>query len=555
MFNPKVMTSPWQTVVNAIDSKDPIYRLLLDRYNAKVQSVKHQDKRTNTLALIEQTNAITKKPYTREIEYDRLDIGAWIAANTTVYTDKFDIKRRSLISGSVNTSSVNVDIPTLTNVLYQNHGIFISEADLTYGQDKSFKPVDTAYGMAYYLLNCTTYGDLVTYIGGNTLISHLNIGRANQSTSDSLILPGFSITRDQANDEVLQLKLPKLGDVDDWTVMFESVNNLTDKSAGVFWLKIELSADGSQWRVIDATGTTALLDATIVNTVTIVRSENVILLSGTVPSGESSTFDFEISEPIDDYILQRVTAYSKNPYATTLQFEMTSDGESIPVNDPESDLLQNHPIDLVKNNTILAHVNSNALTGRVDMPITLTDLIAVNYKEHARDTYKASTSVKYKYGVIDRVTTITHDEMVKGEITIPNLPELIRTGKFNKITFNGYSRINNGYDHGVWTFELKSVDLEASTMSIIIRERNELPLTIDALPIPVTNEFKYEVCADYMKFDLGDDSWYVSDHTGTNIVGNGPIKQQNVAVGLYLNTEMMLPELTYTKTIEEYQRG
>lgn len=575
MFNPTIMISPWDSVVKEIDSKDPIYRLLIDRYNVKVNSVKNQDKRANTIATCEQINSVTNKPYTRQIEYDRLDIGQWADSNTEVYTDKFGIKRRTLLSGSVNGSSINVDIPTLTTVLYESHNILISEGDLTYGDDKSFTPVNTDYGKAYYLLNCTTYGDVVTYTNGKTIVNHLNVGRETPFKEDSAILPSFSITRDQINNETLQIKLPKLGTTDDWGIMFESVNNLIDKNSGVFWVKLELSNDSKQWDIINIDGKIGAFTAGSTNTITITRNDNVLTLTGKNLNDIIETVSLEIKLPVDDYLLQRITSYSRNPYATTFQFEMSSDSSLIdePQLKVNSELAfsslfdsppplsittssSNNSVDLIKNNTISAHPKSNALTGRIDMPITLSDLTSVNYKEYAQNTYRTSNSVKYKMGTIDRVSTITSEELIKGEFKIAGLPELIRTGKFNKITFKGHSRLNNGYDHGAWSFEVVSVNLEANTMKVIIRERNKDALILESHPIPTDSIFKYEVCIDYMRFDLDEDTWWVSDYYGDNSVGDGTtIKQQNVGVSLHLNTEMVLPEVTYTKTITNYQRG
>lgn len=583
MFNPNAMISPWDSVVKEIDSKDPVYRLLIDRYNIKVNSVSSQDKRTNTIATCEQVNSVTNKPYTRQIEYDRLDIGQWAVNNTEVYTDKFGIKRRTLLSGSVNSSSINVDIPTLATTLYENHNILVSEADLTYGEDKSFTPVNTDYGKAYYLLNCTTYGDVVTYTSGKTIVNHLNVGRETPLRDDSAILPSFSITRDQINNETLQIKLPKLSTIDDWGIMFESVNNLVDKSSGVFWVKVELSNDSKQWNVVSVDGQAGAFAAGFVNTITVTRNDNSITLTGTNLNDVVETITVEIMLPVDDYLLQRITSYSRNPYATTFQFEMTSDSSLIdeqppeinpdidpelqpvttfnsvfdsPLMSPTTPSSSNTVVDLIKNNTISAHPKSNALTGRIDLPITLSDLTSVNYKEYAQNTYRASSAVKYKMGTIDRVSTIDSEKLIKGEFKITGLPELIRTGKFNKITFRGHSKLNNGYDHGVWSFEVMSVNLEANTMKVVIRERNKDALILESHPIPTVDTFKYEVCSDYMRFDLGANAWWVSDYYGDNGVGIGTsIKQQNVAVSLYLNTEMVLPEVTYTKTITNYQRG
>lgn len=561
MFDPSKLISPFQSTVNAIDAKDPIYKLLIDKYNAKVQSVNHQNKRTNSLAVIEQIDPKTKIPFTRQIEYDRLDIGEWMTVNTTTYVDKFGISRRSLISGNVNESSINVDIPTLATVLYDTHNIFISESDLTYGANRRFEPVNTDYGTAYILLNCTTYGDVVSYTSGNTVVNHLNIGRSIPIKDDNNILPGFSITRNQIDNETLQIKLPILDAIDDWSIMIESINNLTDKLAGVFWLKIELTEGATAWNVVDSKGNVATLDANVVNPITIRRVDDVITLTGTSTFGESETFIFETDAVTSEYVLQRITAYSRNPYATTLQFEMSSDSEPLPETDEEPVVAAISPdanvtLDLVKDNTISAHPKSNALVGRIDMPVTLTDLISVNYKEYAKDTYKTASNVKYKHGIIDRVSSITEDKMIKGVVKVAGLPELIRSGKFNKITFNGYSKSNNGYDHGVWSFEVLSVNLEANTMSVVIRHRNEPAVTITDLDIPSDDEFKYEVCSGYMRFDLDMRQWWVPDYYGSHGVGDGRlIKQQNVAVGLYLNVETVLPTVTYTKEIEDYQIG
>lgn len=538
MFDPKKMISPFQSVVKAVDSKDPVYRLLIDKYNTIVNKVEHQDRRTNTIATCTQIDSKTGSPFTRQVEYDRLDIGLWAEKNTTEYVDSDGVRRRSLISGGVDKSMVDVDVSVLTSTLYNDHNILISEADLTYGKDKSYSTIDTEFGKAYYLVNCTIYGKVVTYTGGEAIVNHLNVGRTNLLPSDTDIKPALSLVRTNQTGETIELKLPNIGNSDKWTLQIESVRNLADNTNSVLWLKIELSGFGDYWNVYDGTGLIGTFDATIVNTLTISSNESGMVIQGMSTGGESQELQFEPQSPVTDYVLQRVTAYSNNPYATTFQFEMNAstveEAEAIDVN-------------VVRNNTISAHPLSNALTGRVDAPMTLTDLRAVNYQEVAQHTYRTKATQTFEYGSIDRVALMDNDKMLLVNIKISDLPNLIRSNKISKLVFDSYSLVKNGYEYGTYVYEVRSVDVENETMHLVMTYRGDVIHEDPVAPLPTQDTFEFKISWQYSNvmynqamFDLG---------RPLNDTLQSVNKQQNFKVTVYMKGKQTLPEVVYTKSI------
>lgn len=540
MFDPKKMISPFQSVVKAVDSKDPIYRLLIDKYNTIVNKVEHQDKRTNTIATCTQIDSKTGNPFIRQVEYDRLDIGLWAEKNTTKYIDSTGVLRRSLISGGVDKSMVDVDVSVLTSTLYNDHNILISEADLTYGKDKSFSTIDTEFGKAYYMVNCTIYGKVVTYTGGKAIVNHLNVGRTNLLPSDTDIKPALSLVRTNQTGETIELKLPNIGNSDKWTVQIESVRNLTDNTNSVLWLKIELSGFGNYWNVYDGTGLIGTFDATIVNTLTISSNESGMVIQGMSTGGVSQELQFEPQSPVTDYVLQRVTAYSNNPYATTFQFEMNAstveEAEAIDVN-------------VVRNNTISAHPLSNALTGRVDAPMTLTDLRTVNYQEVAQHTYRTKSTQTFEYGSIDRVALMNDSKTLLANIKIVDLPNLIRSNKISKLAFNSYSLVKNGYEYGTYVYEIRSVDVENETMHLVMTYRGDVIHEDPVAPLPTQDTFEFQISWQYSNvmynqamFDLG---------RPLNDILQSVNKQQNFKVTIYMKSKQALPEVIYTKSMSD----
>lgn len=538
MFDPKKLISPFQSAVNAVDSKDPIYKLLIDQYNTVVDKVDYQNKRTNTLATCTQIDVSTGKPFTRAIEYDRLDIGLWSEKNTKEYIDKLGVRRRLLLSGGVNKTTVDVTVPVLTTTLYNDHGILISEADLTYGEDRTYSTVDTDFGKAYYLVNCTTYGNVVTYTGGDVIVNHLNVGRTTLLPSDSDLKAGFRLLRTNQPGESVQIKLPVIGNTDKWTVLIESVDNLINNTPGVLWLKIELSDFGDYWTVYDSTGVIGTFDATEVNTLTLESVEGALVVRGNLVNGETQDLQFEPQEPVDEHIFQRITAYSNNPFATTFQFEMNSTPVEVPV---EVD------VNLAVNNTIYAHPLSNALTGRIDAPLTLSDLRAVNYNEAGQDTYKASATKVFDYGSIDRVVLMDNTKTLIPEIKIVDLPNLIRTNKISKLVFEIYSFVKNGFEYGTYVYEIVSVDPDNDTMHTIISYRGVILEENETATIPTSDTFAFQISTQYANVTFN--SAMFSLDRPLNDTSKTVFKQQNLKVGVYMKGKQVLPEVVYTKSL------
>lgn len=540
MFDPKKMISPFQSAVKAVDSKDLIYRLLIDKYNTVVNKVYHQNNRANTLATCTQIDTDTGKPFTRDIEYDRLDIGLWSKQNTEEYIDELDIRRRLLISGCVNKTSIDVGVAALTKTLYNDHHILISEADLTYGKNRTYLTVDTDFGKAYNLINCITYKNVVSYTSGKIVVNHCNVGRKTPLPYNGKMMLGFNLIRTNQPGESIQLRLPVVTDTDNWNVLIEGVDNFINTGPGALWLKIQLSEFSDYWTIYDANGTVGTFDATEVNILTLELVEGALVVRGKSVNGESQELQFEPQEPINEHIFQRITAYSRNPYTTRFQLEINSTGIEEPV---EVD------VNLAVNNTIYAHPLSNALTGRIDVPLTLSDLRAVNYREVAQHTYRTKPTQTFEYGSIDRVMLMDDDKTLLVNIKIVDLPNLIRSNKISKLVFDSYSLVKNGYEYGTYVYEIRSVDLENETMHLVMTYRGDVIHEDPVAPLPTQDTFEFQISWQYSNvmynqatFDLG---------RPLNDILQSVNKQQNFKVTIYMKSKQALPEVIYTKSMSD----
>ena len=436
MFDPTKLESPLNHVIDSITPN--IDKIVLNADTTRVVSLKPTAPYYNTQATVHDYDSVSSVvSNTRDVNYNRIDIGKYIEARAKLNTMLDGTSEYVLVSSDVEVITRQAGITLVTGVLNNNYDLPITVNDLTTVKSEARHQTVSSFGNLYMLSNGIHSGDVLTYISGDVVVYNLPDTTEFSYNKVRTTRRGMSFYREWNAADVIEITMPIESEADGWSVQIEDVSAIDHIGNGAVWLHIGFNSDSGCWVYKNGEQEYSVDGKVGARFKLSVANRSVTVIGETLNSSDGYITVFESVTASTNYDrgLNRITMYSNNPAAGTVNFKMSA---QTGVNDDTS-LIKNTQQYSKQLTTIKAAESSNALVGIVKYPIMVTRYDNEGYTQPKIDTVFVGKSDK---GYVSSVDTFTNDLKQVLEFNVTALNELLKNNEVESFTLTILNKDN-----------------------------------------------------------------------------------------------------------------
>lgn len=453
MFDSTKLVLPLNLIIDSITPN--IDAIVIDKDRTTVLTVEPTSPYYNTLATISETNIVpTDKNTIREVLYDRIDIGNYIANRATLSKREDGSFEYILLSDEDNTTILNAGVAAISRVLNYHYELPIVSDDLTTIVPSPYFVKNSTFGDIYLLSNGVVMSDNLSYVRGNIVVYNLPDTLEYSYNKLKTQQSGMSFYREWDSSEIVEITLPPIDTADGWSLQIEDVSAIDNVGNGVRWVSMSFDNNSGDWVFTSVSGQIHRMSGATTSKIKISMTDQHVVINGNIlVNNNSYVTQFEdISVPsVYKNGLNRVSIYSSNPDADTVNFKVNVKSNEASAKDS----LKTNSTNYVKRRNIIgANIASNALTGVIKYPIKVTKYDTVGYRQNGITQTFTSDDTS---GYISTIDTFTTDFKQSVVFNIENFNELIKNNKVDSFTTVVTSKNNVNFKYEVAS---KVVDTE-----------------------------------------------------------------------------------------------
>lgn len=443
MFDPTKLTSPLNHVIDAITPN--IDKLVLYKDTTRVVSLKPTTPYYNTQATIHdydvESSAVSN---TRDINYNRIDIGKYIESRAKVNTMSDGTSEYVLVTSDVDVITRQAGITLVTSVLNNNYNLPIEVSDLTMVKSEPLYQTTSSFGAIYLLANGIISGDTLMYVSGDVVVYNLPDTTPTDYNKVRTKQRGMSFYREWTAGDTIEITMPSGTEADGWSMQIEDVNAIGHIGNGILWLHVYFDSNSGHW--IYKNGEREFtIDGNISARFKLIISGTMITVVGqTMDTSDGYITQFEDVTATSMYVrgLNRVTMYSNNPMAPSVNFKMNiqTDGSG------NDGLIENTKQYTKQITTIKASDTSNALIGTVKYPIMVTRFDNEGYNQPKPETKFVGNTTE---GFISSVDLFNIELRQVLEFNIHELNTLLKNNDVKSFTVTILNKDNVNFRYQV----------------------------------------------------------------------------------------------------------
>lgn len=542
MFDPTKLESPLNHVIDSITPN--INKIVLNADTTRVVSLKPTAPYYNTQATVHDYDSVSSVvSNTRDINYNRIDIGKYIEARAKLNTMLDGTSEYVLVSSDVEVVTRQAGITLVTAVLNNNYDLPITVNDLTTVKTEARHQTVSSFGNLYMLSNGIHSGDILTYISGDVVVYNLPDTTEFSYNKVRTTRRGMSFYREWNAADVIEITMPIESEADGWSVQIEDVSAIDHIGNGTVWLHIGFNSDSGCWVYKNGEQEHSVDGKVGARFKLSVANRSVTVIGETLNSSDGYITVFESVTASTDYDrgLNRITMYSNNPAAGIVNFKMSA---QTGVNDDTS-LIKNTQQYSKQLTTIKAAESSNALVGIVKYPIMVTRYDNEGYTQPKIDTVFVGKSDK---GYVSSVDTFTNDLKQVLEFNVTALNELLKNNEIESFTLTISNKDNVNFRRQI-TCKPIVLDGNITSIEVLTIHNGELIFTSnkiigegDANIVVSISNYEIQIDKDV------DTLTKLQTYKFGDIVKPDEQLQFLVRLDIATNNNVILPTISITKT-------
>lgn len=542
MFDPTKLESPLNHVIDSITPN--IDKIVLQKDTTRVVSLKPTAPYYNTQATVHDYDIATSTVNnTRDVNYNRIDIGKYIESRAKVNTMLDGTSEYVLVSSDIEVITRQAGITLVTAVLNNNYDLPIIVSDLTTIKSEHRHHTVSSFGNLYMLTNGIISGNTLTYISGDVVVYNLPDTTRFSYNKIRTTRRGMSFYREWIAGGTIEITMPHQSEADGWSIQIEDVSTTDHIGNGVIWLHIGFNSDSGCW-VYKNGEQEHTVDGTLGAQIKLSLNDRKVTVVGkTLNSSDGYITVFEDVTATSDYNrgLNRITMYSNNPTAGIVNFEInTQNGEVV-----DETLIENTQQYYKQLTTIKAAESSNALFGKVKYPIMVTRYDNEGYTQPKIDTVFVGKSDK---GYVSSVDTFTNDLKQVLEFNVAALNELLKNNEIESFTFTILNKDNVNFRRQI-TCKPIILDGVITSIEVLTIHNGELIFTSNK----IIGEGDANIVVSISNYEIQIDKdvdilTKLQTHKFGDIVKPDEQLQFLVRLDITTNNNVILPTISITKT-------
>lgn len=535
MFDPTKLVSPRDIVIEKLDLN--LNRALLDKDNTRVRHIQSNTGVYNTGAIVDEyTDATVTVPVRigRELVYNRVDIEKCISELSFVQIDKDGQETYSIYTDSLYGTLRNIKSDALCDFLNEQYDIPLKHTDLEHSEILQFSAADTVLGPLYNKINCELLDSYVAYTSGDVVVNHVPEIYSNATNT---VCNGCMLVREWKYGEELRLSPDNLADLNGWTIMLETVDDLLAVSNSNVWLKLVYNTLNQAWNVIADGVMLKSLPANVDAVIGISAFSDGLVVKQYIDAQEVSSDNVPTTSVTKNRGIMRITAYTTNPYPGIFRIkaEVVSDSSTTPAFISSNTKVYGKPYTLIR-----ASGSSNAAVGSLTKPVMLTSHRGENYSE-LEDTLFSPTFNK-RQGALGTVISF---EKYKEQTVNFNLYKNNSVYSFDDIKTMSLTLFNNLNISQSYRVDITPVTTTEGTTITVKTTKNDVLVANVTKPIDSDMLFKVVMSPNKLEIHQGDVK--LSEIIVPSPVESISTLKYRIRCSITAKSDKMLPEIELTQ--------